>query len=284
MVIIEYKLIKGRDDVIAILYILIIVIIFSIWSLIEPQLIKIKKVNIENKNVNSGIKLVFISDLHYGGYYSSTRLNKIVKKINKMKPDIVIIGGDYLDHGRRSRFNRIMIEELFLELYAIKSKHGVFSVLGNHEYYLKKNIDLLLKSIDECNIKLLKNSTEEITINNDKILIHGVDDIQEGNVDIDKLNIEKDKLNILVSHNPDFFEENDVYFDVGLSGHTHGGQVTFFGLYAPVTESKYGQKYVKTLNKMGTSTIITSRGLGCSMLPIRFFAPPEIVHININKH
>jgi len=262
---------------------IILMAICILWSLIEAQLYIIKKVEIKSKKLNKDIKIVFISDIHYGNYYTASRLRRIISSINALTPDIIIIGGDYLYNGKKSKFNKKFLEELFCQLSYLKSKKGIFTVIGNHEYNLSKNMDSILEIIKRNNIILLKNNTYEVILENKKLLIHGVDDLQKGHIDVQKLQIDKECLNIVISHNPDFFEECDIDFDIGLSGHTHGGQINLFGIFAPITESKYGQKYIKTLNRMENSIILTTKGLGCTKLPIRFFSLPEIIELVVKN-
>lgn len=254
-----------------------------VWALIEAQLFRVNKITIKSKKIRGKIKVVFISDLHYSNYYYKSRLERIVKKINRLDADLILLGGDYLDFEKKSKFNKDIIKELFRELTLLKAKQGVFTILGNHDYYLEKHLSYMLGKIRANNITLIKNSTIKVNIENNIILLHGVDDLQEGEIDISKLLVDEEAFNILLSHNPDFFEEYKVSFDIGLSGHLHGGQVNFFGLYAPQTESNYGQKYIKEINKQGEATIITTKGLGCSSLPKRFFAMPEIVLCEIEE-
>lgn len=263
-------------------YFIILIIIGLVWIVVEPQLYRVKQVSLKSKKIGKKIKVVFISDLHYGNYYYNFRLKRIVQSINKLEADFIIIGGDYIENNEESKFNKRLLEKVFSELHFLKSKMGVITVLGNHEYYFKKNISFMIEFLEENNITLLRNNTLELVVGNDKVLIHGVEDLIKGFIDIKKLKINMEHLNIVVSHNPDFYEEYELDFDIGLSGHTHGGQINFFGLYAPVTESKYGQKYVRRINRKNNSTIITTKGLGCSMFPIRFFAMPEIVKLEIN--
>lgn len=262
---------------------IILMTVCLLWSFIEAQLYRIKKVVIKSDKINKNIKVVFISDIHFGNYYLASRLKRIINSINKLTPDIIIIGGDYLYNGKKSKFKQKPLDELLIKLSNLKSKNGIFTVIGNHEYNLGGNLHLALEGIKRNNISLLVNNTFELNIENQKILIHGVDDLQEGHIDVEQLQINEEYLNILVSHNPDFFEKYNVNFDIGLSGHTHGGQVTLFGIFAPVTESKYGQKYIKFINKVGSSVILTTKGLGCTRLPIRFFSLPEIVEIEVKS-
>lgn len=264
-------------------YMLLIVILCLAWSLVEPQLFRVKRIVLKNKKIRKAVKIVFISDIHYGDYYRAARLRELVSRINSLKPDVVIIGGDYLENDNKCKFKRDVFEGLFFELSKLKSKYGKYTVLGNHEYFLKDKLPLLYKRLEETGIEVIRNESRELGVGKDTVHIHGVDDIQEGIVDTGNLRISREGLNIMVSHNPDFYEEYDIEFDIGLSGHTHGGQVTAFGIYAPVTESKYGQRYVRRINKKKKSVIITTKGLGCSMLPLRFCAFPEIVELIIKK-
>lgn len=264
------------------LYIVIFFLALGLlWSLLEAQIVKITKIKFKSNKVNNKIKIVFISDTHYGDYYFKHRLRNIVNKINRLKPDLVILGGDYLFIERHTQFHKAILDKFFDEIKQLQSKHGVVAVLGNHEYYLGENMNLILENMNKNKINLLKNKTYSMEIQNTRLLLHGVDDLKNGQVQISDSQINEKYLNIIISHNPDFFEEYNINFDIGLSGHTHGGQINLFGLYAPITESSYGQKFIKTVNTKGNSIVITSKGLGCSRLPLRFFATPEIIELYV---
>lgn len=266
-----------------IVFVLIILAVCAFsWSLIEAQLFRVKKIKLENHKIKGSLNIVFISDIHFGKFNNYNRLEKIVKKMNALKPDIVLIGGDYLDFERKSKFNKRVVDNLFEDLKGITSKYGVFTVLGNHDYYLGRKLDYMLEKMKNNNIMVLKNESFKLKLDGNYAAIHGMDDLQEGTVHTGNLKLEKDGLNIVLVHNPDFYEDYDMEFDLGFSGHTHGGQVNFFGLYAPSTESKYGQKYIRRVNKKGKGIIFTTKGIGCITLPIRFFAMPEILQIYIN--
>ena len=92
-----------------------------------------------------------------------------------------------------------------------------------------------------------------------------------------------DDFVILLSHNPDYAEELPAEaVDLMLSGHTHGGQISFFGLYAFYLPSDYGQKYRTGVVENGSTTVIVSNGIGtASVPPVRFFARPQIVEITL---
>ncbi|HEY5562412.1 MAG TPA: metallophosphoesterase [Clostridiaceae bacterium] len=270
------------------MYLCIFIIFFVIcilWSFLESTLFKVNKIDISSNKLKGNLKIVFISDIHFGNYYTKDRLQNIVIKVNSLKADLIIIGGDYIDNSKRSKFNRKTLNKLFDDLGNLKAKIGVYSVLGNHDYYLGKYTHNLIYEMKKSGINLLINSTIKIKLEDETILLSGIDDLEMGTVNLNRLLYSENNLNLMISHNPDFYEEYKSYYDIGLAGHIHGGQVTFFGLYAPITESRYGQKYVRTINKVKgqKSMVITTKGLGCSKLPIRFFAFPEIIEININR-
>jgi len=91
-------------------------------------------------------------------------------------------------------------------------------------------------------------------------------------------------FSILISHNPDYLEymQNDL-IDFTLSGHTHGGQMTFWGMWAPILPSKYGQKYRYGIKQFGNMISYISSGIGTITPPLRFFCRPEIVLINLQN-
>lgn len=257
------------------------------WMLIEGQVYRVRRIEIKNSKIPksfSKFKIVFIADIHYGRFFRIRRLINIVDRINKLKPNIIIIGGDYLDISVKNKKNvsEFLDEELEV-LKKLKAKLGIFTVLGNHDYFNGR--DYLLNEIKSCSFKLLKNTEEFINIGEDSIELIGVDDLLEGNPEVNVLKKNSNKFTIAISHNPDFFSDykNVIDYDLGLSGHTHGGQVTFFGLCAPYTSSKYGQKYLKKIVHEENRDIVLTSGIGNGMLPIRFFAIPEIVEISLEQ-
>jgi hypothetical protein len=260
-------------------------ILFILWILIEAQVFRVRKTRIKNVKIPkcfNNFKIVFISDIHYGRFFRAKRLIKVVNRINRLNPDIVIIGGDYLDISVKSNRNvSKYLEETFEILRKLESKLGVFTVLGNHDYFNRR--ESLLNEINSGYFKLLKNTEVSLNIERDSILLIGMDDLNKGNPKVNLLKESSNVFTIAISHNPDFFSDykNLINYDLGISGHTHGGQVTFFGLYAPHTSSKYGQRYTKKIVHEENRDIVLTNGIGNGTLPIRFFAVPEIVEISL---
>ncbi len=262
-------------------------IFFTLWIIIEAQVYRVLKIKIKNDKIQksfNNFKIVFISDIHYGRFFRANRLIRIVNRINKLEPSIIIIGGDYLDISVKSKADvSKYLDREFKILKKLRAKSGICTVLGNHDYFTRR--DSLLSEINSSSFKLLKNTKEIINIGGSSIELIGVDDLVEGNPEASILKENSNKFTIAISHNPDFFSDYKkvINYDLGLSGHTHGGQVTFFGLYAPYTSSKYGQKYVKKIVHEEDREIVLTHGIGNGVLPIRFFAIPEIVQITLEN-
>ena len=247
------------------------------WALIEPFQLKVESNEIIDSDVPEFIKykkIIFAADFHFGHYFSTERLEKVVRLINEQNPDLVLLGGDYINKEPN------LADDTFRIFGKIKAKYGVYGVLGNHDSVLRDNRKIrILEAANKANIKILLNEAVWISEGNERFKIGGVGDFWHDTQNLEPTigDAKTDDFVILLSHNPDFSEflETDK-IDLVLSGHTHGGQVTFFGLYAPNTQSSFGQKYREGLVKNQYSQVFVTHGVGTTLLPIRFFAKPEI--------
>ena len=217
--------------------------------------------------------IVQISDLHIGGLIDKDFVKASVEKINALKPDIVCITGDIVDTSLE------YIEEAILELDNISAKHGVYYILGNHEYFHdpKKIIDFLKIT----KLTLLLN--EHISIDALKVNIVGVTDLMGYRMDMLKPDIHKafkginsDYKTILLAHQPKFIQELGSYRpELILSGHTHGGQIWPFAYLV-----RLQQPYVKGLHKLPNgSTIYVNSGIGFWGPPMRLDSQAEITYL-----
>ncbi|MDP4239582.1 MAG: metallophosphoesterase, partial [Bacteroidota bacterium] len=237
-----------------------------------------------------GIRIVFVSDIHHGAALSRERVKKLVQRINDLHPDIIVLGGDYI--SRKEKY----IKPVFDELRNLKSKLGVFGAMGNHDYFV--NGRLTKEMMVRNGIKLCDNKSYWVKINRDSIKIGGVDDPDGHKPELDSTvyDVHKKDFCILISHRPDYIAQlNTDLVDLTLSGHTHGGQVTFFGLWAPVLPTDNGiwagislsgesQKYRYGLihPRPNMQSYITS-GIGTRSPHFRFFCRPEIAVLELKK-
>ena len=261
-------------------------IIALIYAHYEYTQIKIKTVEIASKDIPEefdGKTIIFAADFQLDTYarFNKKQSDRIINLINEQEKDLIILGGDYTNWtGKIPRFYKEM-EKLK------KPEYGIYAVLGNHDYNsAPKNIE----NLKRLGYKVLINENDKITINNRSIYISAVDDLLKGKPDAEKTleGIKKEDFNIYITHNPDYFEdmteEQKNRSDITLAGHTHGGQITLFGLIL-LAEIKHPWKYGYGLKEYDGHKIYTTSGVGGSAfeLFIRFFAQPEIVVLKLKK-
>lgn len=258
------------------IYLLFFITLLLLYShYIEPNNLTIKEYKIENKNIpNSfdGLKIVHFSDIHYKSTVDINYLKKIVKLINKQKPDIVIFTGDFLD--KRFNYTDKEIENAKNEINKIESTLGNFAVTGNHD--IIKNPEMFTEIFSD-NFTIL-NDEEKLLYYKDTtpISIIGFQDALEAKVDYEILEKENTYFRIILAHEPDEYNKIKEYdFNILLSGHSHNGQVRLpliGAIYTPTGSKTYYENYYKLDNK----EIFISNGIGTSGLDVRFLSTPSI--------
>lgn len=244
---------------------------------IEPNKLEVTNYTIQDKELE-GVKIVFASDFHIKPNQQK-RLEKVVETINAQNPDIVVSAGDFVcGHTEHSTMHPQKIAE---GLSKVKSKYGFYTTLGNHDgWYDRWYIKELLESV---NIKVLNNKNVKLKINGKEIFIAGVEDMMTAFPSIDDALRGTKPPIILITHTPDVFPNVPNSVNLTLAGHTHGGQVRLPIIGPIFTASNYGNKYAIGLIEENGKKLITTRGIGVSILPFRFNCPPEIVVIEFIK-
>ena len=258
-----------------ILAVVIISILFLVYCFaIEPNMLQTKTYRIPDKKLK-GLRVVFVSDFHIRPN-GQKRLQKIVNLVNKQNPDIVLSGGDFVNGYREKE--TMPIEEIASGLNKIKSKYGFYTVLGNHDW----DFDgvKISKVLQENGIKVLANSNSKIDTSIGTIYIAGVEDLKTRTPDIEKALENTENPTILLTHSPDVFPKVLLGVNLTLAGHVHGGQVRIPLWGAVLIPSKYGNRYSMGLIEETGRKIIVTKGIGTSILPVRFNCPPEIVVID----
>lgn len=244
----------------------------AFWA--EKFFIEVKELFHNNSSKeNYRLKIIQISDLHITSLNS--QLKTLAKKINRLNPDLICLTGDAVD-----KQNNLVLLDEFLRLINFEIKK--VAILGNWEYW--GNIDL--QKLDEIyklhNCDLLINECRQYIFKNSKLSIIGIDDLLGGNADVNKAikGYQPSDFNLILNHCPAYSDvigvelEKKLKFDFILSGHTHGGQINFFG-YVPFLPQGSG-KYLKGWYKDDFKKMYVSKGIGTSILPARFGARAEI--------
>lgn len=270
------------------LVIAVIVLIFQLYSQ-NNSLVMTRHRVLNNKLPDSfnNFKIIHLSDLHSKTFGKDN--NKIVNKIIKENPDIIVITGDLID---RRKYNE---EKAMLLVEKIKDIAPIYYVTGNHEGWSGK-FSSLEKKLNENGVIVLRNESIILRKGHEEISILGVDDpafsttgygedYKDNKIIEDEIEkIKKaDGFNILLSHRPELFNlyrEKDI--DLVFSGHAHGGQISIpfiGGILSP--NQGFFPKYYKGLYKESSTIMVVSRGLGNSVFPQRIFNNPEIVCVEL---
>lgn len=230
-----------------------------------------------SKNKKTKIKIIQISDLHISTLKSFHK--SIAKKINSINPDLVLITGDSVNSTGDIR---VLNEFLLLIDKSIKK----YAITGNREYNGNVDLNKLKDIYEENNCELLINENRSFIKEDRNLSIIGIDDFIGGNADYNT-SIENLKLtdtNIVLTHCPEHRDiivqqKGDLNIDLILSGHTHGGQINFFGYvyFKPIGSGKY----LKGWYKEKEPKMYVSKGIGTSHINYRFGARAEVVVFDI---
>jgi uncharacterized protein len=236
----------------------------------------------------NGFKIVQLSDLHSKSFGNDQ--SDLVNKVKKSQADLILFTGDLVDSNRYNEESSLILMEKLVEIAP------VYYVTGNHEWW-SGQFNTLEKQLNNIGVHVIRNTSEEMTIETDSIQIIGIDDpanVIESNGERSKTeenivksmqNIkENDDFQILLSHRPELLSlYSESEFDVVFSGHAHGGQfrLPFIGgLIAP--DQGLFPTYTSGTYKLDNTTMIVNRGLGNSIIPLRIFNRPEIVVVTLN--
>ena len=255
------------------------VLIIGGYALLEARSCRVTRLEIPLRGLPpdlDGFSIVQVSDIHYGMLTGNQELSRILGRVNDLQPDMVAITGDLVDESVSH------MEEMRVPLSRIKSRHGVFAVTGNHEYYA--GVDRAAAIMKAANIRVLRN---EVQVLPGGLQILGIDDPSGSKrmgrpaPDFQRLvsGIDPQKPCILLYHQPIRFETTaSMGIGLQLSGHTHGGQL-FPVIY--ISERIYPR--TPGLHKIGDSYLYVSWGVGTWGPPMRFIAPPELVYIRLRS-
>ncbi|MDD3822102.1 MAG: metallophosphoesterase [Bacilli bacterium] len=255
---------------------------------LEPYSLKIKEYKISSKKLPlhfHGLKIVHLTDIHYGTTVKLKQLKTIVNNINLINPDIVVFTGDLID--KTTPFMATTEKEITTELKKIKATLGKYAIYGEHDYFCVSYTDILAES----NFILLNNTYDLIFHNEyEPIFIGGINtfsklditsNIQQTISDFNKVdneddNIIKPRYFIILMHMPDYTNLllDNYQVDLILAGHSHNGQIKIpfkGGVLLPAGSKRYYQPYYQ----INRTDLYISPGLGTTRLKVRFLNKPS---------
>jgi len=248
---------------------------------VEPNnvIVERKQVRLPNlPNAFDGFRIVLLTDLHLHPFTTTELIRRTVEISNALKPDLVLLGGDFVCGSAEA------VLELAPILERLDAKYGLFAVLGNYDYY--RGADIVLDGLRRVSIRVLMNEGVRLTVGASSIFLAGIDSVLAGQPDPGAaFSARKNEgVSLALVHEPDYISELSrlVQVDLQLSGHTHGGQVRIPGL-GPIVLPELGHTYVEGLYRVGRSQVYTSRGIGMVGVPFRFNCPSELAEITLRQ-
>ncbi|MEG2311347.1 MAG: metallophosphoesterase [Bacilli bacterium] len=274
-----------------IVLILIIISILLYSRFIGTKGLKVKEYKVvSDKIINEyhGLKIIHLSDIHYGSTIFVKDLNKMVDEINTLNPDIVVLTGDLIDEKRNPDKDAI-IKCLSL----IKPKIGKYAVSGNHDLPNETFKDIIKKSgfinLDNKYELIYNHSNKPIIISGISSNINDTSAIDVKTKEIDTYLStlaaeDKPIYSILLIHEPDYIDNLKMdNYDLILAGHSHGGQVKL-PIIGKLFTPQGSKKYYNEEYKINNSNLYISSGMGTSILRLRLFNKPSVNFYRITKN
>lgn len=225
------------------------------------------------------VTIALLSDIHVAGPdMPPERLAEIVDEVNALKPDLVAIAGDLVSE-KRTASHIYTAAEVIAPLGKLSAPLGIVLVPGNHDHWFGWE-KLATELARHPQIKVLRNQA----LARGPLVIGGVDDDFTRQADLPATlsgMAGRTGVRVMLTHSPDIFPNVPVDVPLVLAGHTHCGQIAWPWGGAPATMSDYGDLYACGVVRQHGKVLVTSAGLGTSLLPLRMFTHPEIWLIEI---
>lgn len=230
------------------------------------------------KDLN-GFLITQVSDIHLSPFLSEQELIYAIDMANDTKPNLMVMTGDLITRGGDP------LDACIRQLGRLKSDLGVYGCNGNHEVYARCE-GYVERECGKRGVTFLRQRNLHLKRGTATINLAGVDyqvsskpPLQGAEALIDG---SPDTFNLLLSHNPGVFKKAAAQgWDLTLSGHTHGGQVSVEILHQHMNIARFYTPYVYGQYEIGKSKIFVTRGIGTVGLPARIGAPPEIAAIRL---
>ena len=274
-----------------IINLLIIIFLFIIYVIWQNSSLVVTTYDINNSKLPqsfNGFTIVQVSDLHNKEFGEDNI--KLLSKIAEQRPDIIVITGDIIDRRKYNLEKAIKFTEQAVKIAP------VYYVSGNHEAWSYKNDEISFRLI-QSGVNIIDDQKVEIKKLDQSISLIGLSDpgfLSKENTkrpvtykmeqSLDEL-IKNDEFNIVLSHRQsliDLYSQKEA--DLVFSGHAHGGQIRL-PIIGPIIAPDEGffPKYTSGVYEKENTSLVVSRGLGSSIIPIRINNKPEIVVVTLNK-
>ena len=216
-----------------------------------------------------GLRVVQLSDIHHSPFTGREQVERAVEVANSLRPDIIALTGDYISHEREYA---APCAEM---LGRLRARCGVYAVLGNHDHWT--DAALVTDLFRAEGIQMLVNEGMRFEDRGASFWLAGVDDTMVGLEDLPLAlaGAKADEMKLVLAHNPIIMRRaTRASVDLVLSGHTHGGQITWRSERS--ASGRPRRRLLRGLGRRGETQIYVSRGLGTVVLPLRYGCLPEV--------
>ncbi len=222
-----------------------------------------------------GFRIVHLTDIHHGVFLPLAAVTAAVSLANRLKPDLVVLTGDFVT------YSRAYIEPLATILGFLRARYGAAAVLGNHDF--RVGAGQVARALRRAGIEVLRNAHTVVRRAGQAVYVAGVDDLwNQADLPRALRGIPSGATTVLLSHNPEIIRPAAARgVSLVLSGHTHGGQVRLPLVGSILGRSREGRRFRDGYDRLGSTHIYVSRGIGTVVLPFRFRCPAEIPRLHL---
>lgn len=258
-----------------ILLIILGIVMFGVAEAVQDP--RIVRYRVEVAGISAPVRIVQLSDTH-GDVVDMppARLDRIVAQVNGLKPDMIVLTGDYMG-GKLVDWPRLPMSKLVLPFGKLRAPLGVFAVLGNHD-----DAGWATAVFARAGVPLLVDRSVEAG----PFVVTGLNDLskQFAPVRTSSAVVQAGgtlgKPQIVIMHEPDFFQWLPRGPALIIAGHTHGGQIRLPFIASPIL-TPFLRAHLRGVFFEGGRNLVVSSGIGTSLVPMRIGVPPEIVEITL---
>jgi uncharacterized protein len=263
----------------------------------EPQSLTVREMEVQSPRWQGApLRVALLSDIHGDEFHMPiSRIKSLARSVDTLKPDIVLLAGDYVGgHLKKSsppgskRENLSAADNAFksqiiLALGEFRAPLGVYAVMGNHDCWW--DCQEVRRLLGQTNVRFLENASARVERAGGAFWVVGIEDGQTQAPDFtlatQGLPPNSDVLTLV--HNPGLFRWPANQAALQFSGHSHGGQVRFPLIGAPVRASRYTEETVDAPFIKDGRALVVSTGVGEIGLPVRFGVAPEIILVTLSN-
>ena len=219
----------------------------------------------------NGVRIALLTDIHHSALVGAEDVRAAVDLTLSLKPDIIVLGGDYVTFA-----DRTFVEPVAELLAPLRAPHGVFAILGNHD-----DDKHMPAALTRHKIEVLKDQRARVELRGDALELAGIQFWTRRTQQIEDVVKNARDTVLLLAHDPRrLTEAAELKVGAVLSGHTHGGQVVLPGVGA-LAKARF--PILQGLGRRKSTSIFVSRGIGTVYVPIRINCPPEVAVVTLQS-